>query len=93
MDDERNCLLWPWIVIGLLPVLYVLSFGPARWIVSRADDNMVPSFYMPIGFVDLYGPKLIRRQVDGYARLGMLPESVILVPSCLAGNPIVIFNK
>jgi hypothetical protein len=37
MSDDRKTLLWPWIVALLigLPLLYVVSFGPACWLVSR----------------------------------------------------------
>jgi hypothetical protein len=51
MREERKP-LWPWIVpllIGL-PVLYVLSFGPACWITSHADrgKSLLPVVYRPI---------------------------------------------
>jgi len=37
MSDERRTPLWPWIVVLLvgLPVLYIASFGPACWWLSK----------------------------------------------------------
>jgi hypothetical protein len=41
MNDDRKKLVWPWIVALLiaLPMLYVLSFGPACWFAGRAPAN------------------------------------------------------
>lgn len=52
MNDERKKALWPSILalmIGL-PVLYLLSLGPACWVSSRlnAGAEFVPTIYHPI---------------------------------------------
>jgi hypothetical protein len=51
MGDEQRP-VWPWIVALLigLPVLYVLSFGPACWISSRLGraEEVVFFIYEPV---------------------------------------------
>jgi hypothetical protein len=43
---------WATVVLVAVPVLYVFSFGPACWIVARADENtgadLVNRFYHPV---------------------------------------------
>ena len=45
MRDGRKSSVWPWIVALLigLPVLYVLSFGPACWLVARGKIPFAPT--------------------------------------------------
>lgn len=51
-DDRKKKPLWPWIVALLigLPGLYVASFGPACWIVSRTGmgSGALPGAYRPV---------------------------------------------
>ena len=75
MDNERKP-LWPWIMALLvaLPVLYVLSFGPACWLNERGflGMNAVSSVYSPVLATAENGrlPKII----EWYARLGAKPD-------------------
>jgi uncharacterized membrane protein YedE/YeeE len=62
-------------IIGV-PVLYVLSFGPACWWWSRTVVNLssrevhVPStLYAPMGWMMLHGPEPISRPIIWYATL------------------------
>ena len=52
MSNERKKRTWPWIValVISLPVVYLVSFGPACWISSRAriGANAVSTIYHPI---------------------------------------------
>jgi hypothetical protein len=55
MSDDRKP-VWPWIVALLmgLPVVYVLSIGPAWWIYEHSKSQIIGrcyySFYAPIGW-------------------------------------------
>jgi hypothetical protein len=59
MGDERKP-LWPWIVALLigLPVLYVVSFGPACWVSSQSQvgGELVSVAYQPILRIALSTP-------------------------------------
>lgn len=52
MSDERKKPVWPWIAALLigLPLMYVVSFGPACWVSSRAAIalQVLPTVYRPI---------------------------------------------
>jgi len=52
MNDDQQRPLWPWIVSMLigLPVLYVVSFGPACWCCnySSLDARLTWKIYRPI---------------------------------------------
>jgi hypothetical protein len=76
MSDQRP--LWPWIVTALLvlPVLYVVSFGPACWICDRLEKGTreVSIAYRPVIWAGSrlpLGPDLM----SAYARLGARPQS------------------
>lgn len=71
MIEERKP-YWPWIAALLigLPVVYVASFGPACWIVSRRSDHSLrnlPAIYWPVGWI-------ISRTSWGYSLLGHYAE-------------------
>ena len=75
MSDERKP-LWPWIVAALfpLPVLYVLSFGPACWLADRnvLDFNTVIRAYPLLCPCVLYGGDYVwSRAVCWYGKIGM----------------------
>jgi hypothetical protein len=62
-----------WICVALLPVLYVLSFGPACWITSRLDIRVVtlPTLYAPITWaMSAETDTTISRMIMGYAEFG-----------------------
>jgi hypothetical protein len=51
MSDDRKKPVWPWITALLigLPVLYLVSFGPACWITSVAGDGRtIEVLYQPL---------------------------------------------
>ncbi len=77
MSEERKP-LWPWIVAFLigLPVLYVLSVGPAAWIcdsIPRPHPQWLQTalnvFYWPLGWIDENGPSFIHDALDLYVQL------------------------
>jgi hypothetical protein len=86
MSDRKKTGVWLWIaplLIGL-PILYVASFGPACWAVSRIDqfDRELPIIYQPIGWL-CFGydaPPLLEECMAKYARLGMESSEVVDVP-------------
>ena len=51
-DERKNSGICPWVVAALigLPVLYVLSIGPACWITSFVElgGNSVSVVYQPV---------------------------------------------
>jgi hypothetical protein len=58
-EERKKSGAWPWIVALLivLPVLYVLSFGPACWLASKSGEaysDIRPSrglfIYWPLGW-------------------------------------------
>jgi hypothetical protein len=87
MTDARKQPLWPWIVALLigLPVLYVASFGPACWIISRARARQWNVLWAAANFI--YSPVLqvwnhegtIPDAIDWYANLGAGPNVNVTV--------------
>ena len=73
MSDERKP-VWPWIVAPLicLPVLYVVSFGPACWMGERMNTgaHAISVVYRPIIRVT-HKSLRARRVALSYASLGM----------------------
>ncbi len=57
-------------VVGL-PVLYVLSFGPAHVLSDRMgmDDPLFWKFYKPIEWMVDYGPRPLRDALERYSGL------------------------
>jgi hypothetical protein len=106
MSDERKP-VWPWIVAGLigLPVLYVLSSGPACWITARSgpvdvrhDPNGPPvpvamRIYCPLGYL-LSGYSYSRPQklLLWWMALGVPPEHSVRVPRSLDGRFWILFE-
>jgi len=68
-------------VIGL-PVLYVASFGPACWIVSRqgTEEGRIPRIYWPIGAAALRAPNFVLSSHVWYSTIGMRKETDIAIP-------------
>lgn len=56
----------------LLPVLYVVSFGPACWLCTRDafSVHVITRAYQPILQLAMRGPESLRRFTMGYASLG-----------------------
>jgi hypothetical protein len=72
MSDDRRP-VWPWIAALLvgLPVLYVASFGPACWLVSR--QHLTPrqgwTIFRPLVVAAADGPSWIRSDLREYATI------------------------
>ena len=77
MSDERKP-LWPWIVALLfgLPVLHVLSFGPACWLTSRMNfgAGIIPVVYAPIVKCLSSRNMTLRRTVGQVSKFGAAPD-------------------
>ena len=75
MNDRRP--VWPWITTSLLglPVLYILSFGPACWISERLGKGtgQVSAVYRPVIWLGNRLP-LGTELMSQYARLGAGPD-------------------
>jgi hypothetical protein len=76
MHDQRS--IWPSIITTLvgLPVLYVVSFGPACWLCERLGKGTreVSTVYWPVIWAGNRLP-LGPRVMSQYARLGARPQS------------------
>ena len=64
-----------WIGVALLPVLYVASFGPVAWMLSRGwmpdiSEQEFELFYWPIAQLYDHGPKPIHDSLDWYLEIG-----------------------
>jgi hypothetical protein len=65
-------------VVGV-PMLYVLSFGPAMWMLDRGilpaqSGSAVGCVYYPIVHGLTEGPRPIRKTIEWYANLGTKPR-------------------
>ena len=61
-----------------LPVVYVLSFGPACWWISRSSKDEVlisPRFYSPIGSMAVRYPGPIRNAIVWFG----VPEGCVMI--------------
>jgi hypothetical protein len=74
MRDDRNKPVWPWIVVLLigLPMLYVVSFGPACWIADSGfiDFLRIRPFYRPLRRHIWHCPTPIVRTLCWWGNLG-----------------------
>jgi hypothetical protein len=72
-------------VIGL-PVLYVLSFGPACWMTSARFYPLIgpatkaPRIYVPIGVLRKHAPAPVVKALDWYATVGNAHSYRVIVP-------------
>jgi len=64
---------WTLATVVVVPVLYVASFGPACWIVSRTDCGHAAfsEAYRPIACAVRKGPQFMWLNTWAYARWGM----------------------
>jgi hypothetical protein len=70
-----------WMFIGgAIPIVYIASFGPACWICSRTDHQMLPQAYRPIGWLMSIVPRSVEMDFIQYASAGMAPGSHIVIP-------------
>jgi hypothetical protein len=62
---------WTAVAVVGLPVLYVLSFGPACWMAdgTEAADPLLWTFYSPIEWVYYHAPRPVRDAIERYATL------------------------
>jgi hypothetical protein len=68
-------------VVFALPVLYILSFGPACWIASRTEIDRAKGFqfaYWPLGRAIHADIPFAASILQGIARCGMSDGGVIL---------------
>ena len=70
-------------VVASMPVLYVLGFGPACWLVDRGwltgrPRELAGDFYTPIVWAYVYGPSSVSHTIEWYATLwsGLQDEEV-----------------
>lgn len=71
---------WTTLVLVGVPVLYVASFGPACWIVSRTPEQCFQSeVYLPIGWMISHSPSWIGGALKAYAAVGVPSGSRIYV--------------
>ena len=66
-------------VAGITLLLYVLSFGPAVWLLDRgvlpnASNSIIERVYYPMICGLREGPRPIRRALEWYANLGAKPR-------------------
>ena len=77
-----------------VPLLYVLSFGPACWWFSTYEPPTVPSFawgewpyapciYWPFGWLSAHGPQPIRDTINWYATRR---SEVVMLPNDWEGK-------
>jgi hypothetical protein len=73
MSDDRKKPVWPWIAALLigLPALYVLSFGPACYLVSNQTVSSKNAWraFRPLARLGVYGPEWATSGISRYARL------------------------
>ncbi len=70
MENDKR-LLWPWIATGiLLPVLYVLSFGPAirLYYEGRPAGRAIWVAYQPMTRLTFHGPQPVQLGLQRYLR-------------------------
>jgi hypothetical protein len=81
MSDRKP--VWPWIVALLigLPAMYVASFGPACWFVSRAPflSERLLVVYLPLDRVAWEYPESFSETLDWYGSLFMSDEQILWI--------------
>lgn len=75
---------WTAVGVALVPVLYVISFGPACWLLNRTElfGDQLPAIYEPIGVL-CYGEMevpLVERVMSAYAQVGMTGKKWVDIP-------------
>ncbi len=73
MTDRKKPGLAFWAtVVVVVPILYVASFGPACWIISRLDAETawIPTVYRPITIIWDSGPSQMGTILESYSAFG-----------------------
>ena len=70
---KPGVVVWVTVMVVVL-IVYVLSAGPALWIVSQdwSPDWALQVFnvlHFPVGYLDDHGPQPVRQAIDWYADL------------------------
>ena len=69
-DQNRTHSRWPSATIVILPILYVLSFGPAYWLCLETDNylfqNVARVVYYPVFWLTWNGPEWVQDLLQGY---------------------------
>ena len=76
--SERKKPSWPLWLAGiafLLPVLYVVSFGPACWLTAGKPDPLIPRNYAPFGWAIMNAPEPVSIGLQKFALIGMWNRS------------------
>jgi len=95
MTSRKNpgVAFWATAIVVCLPLLYVLSFGPACWWVAKDSDGQsylwsvlgsdpephAPRVYWPIGWAAENGPKPVYHLICWYA--AAFSRGTVFVPS------------
>lgn len=72
-----------WTLVGAIfevPLIYVLSIGPACWWVSRNGHQWLPDHYWPVGYCGA-NSETARKFICWYAQIGMRPFGRVYVPN------------
>ena len=70
------------------PVLYVLSFGPACWIASRTERQILPRAYLPVLYAMFaFGDEKVLNLTCWYAGIGMPSTGAVNFPLLDDGDP------
>ena len=81
--QNRPRTVWSWIVATLvgLPVLYVLSFGPACWTVrwTKQGEEVLAAVYAPLLPVWADGPRGLSNALDFYANTPTSLENRLMI--------------
>jgi hypothetical protein len=93
MSEERRP-LWPWIVALLigLPVLYVVSFGPACWLTSqrygwsKLQPHRAMIIYYPLGALAAKRDTIHSRCLCWWMTLAIPRAYAAVVPTNAAGT-------
>jgi hypothetical protein len=75
MSDRKSTIGFVMVVAAVALLVYVLSFGPAMWLVDRRilpawSKSAVSVVYYPIFWTSIVGPRPVREAVRWYAELG-----------------------
>jgi hypothetical protein len=76
---------WITVAVVLLPVLYLLSFGPVCWKLNHGDNWMLRA-YAPLARLASNGPRVISSPVLWYARLGIPHGERLNLPTAIDGS-------
>src|SRR5579872_7088470 len=80
---KRKRRFWPWAVAVSfsLPLLQLLSFGPACWLAARGnlDPRLIEKGYQPILWIIAVGPSPIAKVARRYAEIGKQQDGIVIL--------------